>query len=145
MIIFFRLHSTTLTTHTYSHSMNTDMKTLPYEYFRRLTRQILEIDEVTIDASLSTGTSPTIECTTLLNPRIFASIGSRTHDFMYYRGSCKLLCSCSMYVSLLCSCCMCFCALLHAFCAVACICMLTAALQLHMQSLLSCFLSFFFL
>ena len=46
-----------------------------YEHLRRLSRQILEIDEVTTRASLSTGTSPTTECTMLLNPRIFAPKG----------------------------------------------------------------------
>jgi hypothetical protein len=34
-----------------------------YEHLRRLCRQILKIDEVTTGASLSTGTSPTTECT----------------------------------------------------------------------------------
>ena len=34
-------------------------KPYPYEYLRRLSRQIIEIDEVITGASLSTGTSPT--------------------------------------------------------------------------------------
>ena len=55
-------------THT---SMNTHTQTLPYEHLRKLNWQIFEIDEVTTNASLSTGTSPTTECTTPLNPRIF--------------------------------------------------------------------------
>ena len=53
-----------------------------YEYFRRLRRQILEIDEVTTGASLSTRTSPTTECTTLLNSIIFILMGSRNQDLM---------------------------------------------------------------
>ncbi|TVU39484.1 hypothetical protein EJB05_12906, partial [Eragrostis curvula] len=40
-----------------------------------LSRQILEIDEVTTGASLSTATSPTAESTKPLNPRKFALTG----------------------------------------------------------------------
>ena len=140
--VFLIRYSQRAHTHT---PMNTRTQTLPLWASFKTEPANLRDYEVITGASLSTGTSPPTECTTPLNPRIFAPIGSRTHDLMCYRGSCKLLCSCSMHVSLLCSCCMCFCALLHAFCAAACTCMLTAALQLHMQSLLSCFLSFFFL
>jgi len=39
-------------------------KSYPYEHFRRLSRQILEIDEVAAGVSLSTGTSPTTKNTT---------------------------------------------------------------------------------
>ena len=49
-------------------------KPYPYEHLQRSSRQILEIDEVTTCASLSTGTSPTTECTMPLNPRIFAHL-----------------------------------------------------------------------
>ena len=51
--------------------MNTRTQSYPYEHLRRLSRQILEIGEVTTGASLSTRTSSTTECTTPLNPRIF--------------------------------------------------------------------------
>ena len=44
----------------------------PYEHLRRLSRQILEINEVTTGTSLSTRTSPTTECTTSLNPKILS-------------------------------------------------------------------------
>jgi len=40
-------------------------KSYLYEYLRILSRQILKIDEVTTDVSLSAGTSPTTENTTL--------------------------------------------------------------------------------
>ena len=61
-IIFLRLHSTTQTlTRTHTHTpMNIHTQTVPpYEYLRKLSRQILEIDEVTTNVSLSTGMSPT--------------------------------------------------------------------------------------
>uniref|UniRef100_I1PX21 Uncharacterized protein n=1 Tax=Oryza glaberrima TaxID=4538 RepID=I1PX21_ORYGL len=41
-------------THTHPYE-RTHAKSYPYEYLRRLGRQILEIDEVTIGGSLSTG------------------------------------------------------------------------------------------
>ena len=64
---------------THTHPLWTHVrKPYPYEHLRRLSRQILEIDEVTTDASLSTEMSPTTECTMSLNPRIFAPMGSRT-------------------------------------------------------------------
>jgi len=64
-VIFLRLYGTTQTrtTHAHSHPMNTRTQTLSYEHLRRPSQQILEIDEVITGASLSTGTSPTIECT----------------------------------------------------------------------------------
>ena len=64
-------------------------KPYPYDHLRRLSRQILEIDEVTTGASLSTGTSTTTECTMPLNPRILAPMESRTQDLRCYRGSCN--------------------------------------------------------
>jgi hypothetical protein len=52
--------------------MNARMQTLlSYEYLERLGRQILEIDEVTTYASLSTGTSATTKNTIPLNPGKF--------------------------------------------------------------------------
>ena len=56
----------------YTHPLWTHIcKPYTYEYLQRLSRQILEIDEVTTCASLWTGTSPTTESTTPLNPIIF--------------------------------------------------------------------------
>ena len=51
-------------------------KLYPYEHLKTLSRQILEINEVTTGASLSTGTSPTTKCTTPLHHRIFAHMGN---------------------------------------------------------------------
>ena len=45
-------------------------KTYPYEHIRRTEPADLEIHEVTTDASLTTGTSPTIESIAPLNPGI---------------------------------------------------------------------------
>ena len=64
-------------------------KLYPYEHLQRLSRQILEIDEVTTGASLSTGTSPTTECTMPLNFRIFAHMESRTQNLRCYGSSCN--------------------------------------------------------
>ena len=64
--------------HAYSHPYEHIHKSYPYEHLRKLSRQILEIDKVTIGDSLSTGTSPTTKYTTPLNPRTFALKGSRT-------------------------------------------------------------------
>ena len=50
-------------------------KSYSYEHLRTLSRQILEIDKVTICAALSTGTSPTNKSTTPLNSRIFPPTG----------------------------------------------------------------------
>jgi len=47
--------------------MNTLTQTLPYEHLRRTEPADLEIHEVTMDASLSTETSPTTESIALLN------------------------------------------------------------------------------
>jgi hypothetical protein len=63
--------------------------TLMSIYLRRLGRQILEIDEVTIGTSLSMGMSPTTERQTLLNPEIFTPAGSQTQDLMCYLVSCN--------------------------------------------------------
>ena len=52
-----------------------------------MNRQILKIDEVTTGTALSTGTSPTTECTTPLNPRIFTPMRSRTENLRCYRDS----------------------------------------------------------
>ena len=73
-------------------------KLYPYEQLRKLSQQILEINEVT---SLSTGTSPTTECTTPLNPRIFAPAGSRTQALRCYRGSCNHYATCPFAVLVL--------------------------------------------
>ena len=62
-------------------------KPYPYDHLRRLSRQILEIDEVTIGVSLSTRTSPTTKCTTPLNPRIVVPMRSRTQDLRCYWDS----------------------------------------------------------
>ena len=64
-------------------------KLYPYEHLWRLSRQILEIKKVTTCTSLSTETSPTTECTTSLNLRLFAHMESRTQDLRCYRGSCN--------------------------------------------------------
>ena len=56
----------------------------PYENLQRLSRQNLEINEVTTSISLSMGTSPTTESTTPLNSKIFSFIGSRTYDLRCY-------------------------------------------------------------
>ena len=75
-------------THTHTHTpMNTRTQTLPLWASSKTEPKILEIDEVTTGASLSTGTSPTTECTTPLNPRIFAPMRSRTQDLRCYRDS----------------------------------------------------------
>jgi hypothetical protein len=55
-------------------------KPYPYELFRRLCRQILKID------ALSMETSPTTESTTPLNPEKFALMESRTQDLRSYWG-----------------------------------------------------------
>ena len=62
---FFRLHSTihTLTTRAHLPLWMHIRKSYPYEHLRRLSRQILKIDEVTTSASLSTGTLPTMRAT----------------------------------------------------------------------------------
>ena len=90
-LCFFRLRSTTktLTTHAHSHPYEYTYKSYPYEHLRRLSQQILEIDEVTTCGLLSTGTLPTTECTTPLNSRIFAFMGSRILDLRCYRDSCN--------------------------------------------------------
>jgi hypothetical protein len=67
--LFFLITLYKLDTHkarTFIH-MNMRTQNLPYEYLQRLSWRILEIDEVTADASLSTRTSPTIKSTTPLN------------------------------------------------------------------------------
>ena len=46
------------------------MHTHPYEHLRRIVPADLEIHEVTTGVSLSTGTSPTTESITSLNPEI---------------------------------------------------------------------------
>jgi hypothetical protein len=65
LFFFSELHSTseTLTTHAHSSLWIHARKPYPYKHLRRLCRQILKIDEVTTDASLSTGTPPTTEST----------------------------------------------------------------------------------
>jgi len=67
--------------------MNASTQILPYEHFWRLNRQIFEINEVTTDALLSTGTSTTIESTMTLNPRKLAPTVSRTYDLRCYWDS----------------------------------------------------------
>ena len=69
--------------------MNEHTQTLSYEYFRRLSQKILEIDEVTTFVLLSTETSLTTESIILLNSRILASTRSRTKNLKYYRDSCN--------------------------------------------------------
>jgi hypothetical protein len=49
-----------------------------YEHLRRLRQQILEIDDVTVDASLSTRMASITESTISLNPKIFAATWSQT-------------------------------------------------------------------
>jgi hypothetical protein len=58
--------------------VNTARKPYLYEHLRRLRRQILEIDDVTTGASLSTGMASTTESITPLNPKIFAATWSQT-------------------------------------------------------------------
>ena len=59
-----------------------NVRTQPYlfEHLRKLNNQILEIDEVAIGTSLSTGTSPTTESTTPLNTKIFAQLSKKIRD-----------------------------------------------------------------
>jgi hypothetical protein len=61
--------------------------TLPLGAFRRLGRQILKIDEVTTNASLSTGTRLTLKAQTLLDPEKFAHTKSRTQELRCHRSS----------------------------------------------------------
>jgi hypothetical protein len=68
-------------THPYEHMY---AKSYPYEHFRRLSRQIFEIDEVTTCALPSTETLPTTEITMPLNPRIIVPTGSRTLNLTCY-------------------------------------------------------------
>ena len=56
----------------------------PYEHFLRPSQQILEIDEVTIDVSISIGTRPTTKSGTPLNPKIVAFTRSQTLDLRCY-------------------------------------------------------------
>ena len=79
-LYFFEITQYNSDTHNSRTPMNIRTQNLPYEHLRRLSRQILEIDEVTIDASLSTKTSPTTECTKPLNFRIFAFMWNRTQN-----------------------------------------------------------------
>jgi len=60
-IYFFSITRITQTLITHAHSLQCThvCKPYPYEYLRRLIRQILEIDKVTTDTSLLMGTSPT--------------------------------------------------------------------------------------
>lgn len=64
--------------------MNDARNSYPYEHLRRQGLQILEVNEVTTDALLSTGTSSITQSTTLLNPKILAPTGSRTQDLRCY-------------------------------------------------------------
>jgi hypothetical protein len=64
-----RLMKSTQAAHTLT-PMNTCTQTLPYKHIRNTVPAHLEIDEVTVRTSLSTGTSPTTETTTSLNPGI---------------------------------------------------------------------------
>ena len=65
LFFIFRLHSTTqiLTTHAHLALRAHKRKPYFYEHLRKLSRQILKIDEITTSASLSTRTSPTTEST----------------------------------------------------------------------------------
>jgi hypothetical protein len=71
-LFFLELHGTTLTftTQTHTHPMNTRTQTYPCEHFRRIEPADLEIHEVTTDASLPTGTSPTTKSIAPLDPEI---------------------------------------------------------------------------
>ena len=64
-------HNTRILTSLWTHIH----KSYLYKHLRRLSRQILVIKEVTIDASMLMGMSPTTECTIPLNLRLFAPRG----------------------------------------------------------------------
>nr|BAD69283.1 hypothetical protein [Oryza sativa Japonica Group] len=76
-----RSHSQRTRTHPYEH---THANPTPMSIFEDWPANSEEIDEVTTDASLSMGTSPTTESTTPLNPGKFAPTGSRTQDLRCY-------------------------------------------------------------
>ncbi len=81
-----RRHSQRTHTHPYKH---THANLTLISIFKDWAKEILKIDEVTIGASLSTGTSPTIKSIKPLNSRKFAPMGSRTQDLRYHGGSCN--------------------------------------------------------
>ena len=64
--------------HTHSYLYEHVRKVYPYKHFRRLDRQIFEIDEVTVDISLLIGMLLTAECITPLNHKVFALMRNRT-------------------------------------------------------------------
>ena len=66
-LLFFEItqyNSDTHNAHTITPLWTRVHKSYPYEHLRRLSRQILKIDEVITGVSLSTGTLPTTECIT---------------------------------------------------------------------------------
>ena len=69
--------------------MNIPHNPTPISNSERLSQQILKIDEVTTDVSLSAGTSPTTETHNALNSRIFALTGGQTQHLRCYWGSCN--------------------------------------------------------
>ena len=96
-------HSQRTHTHSYEHtyqivplwepSMTKPANSLPTNKHTQIlplwiSRQILEIDKVTIGVSLFTGTLPTTESTMLLNFRKFARMGSWTQNLRCYWISC---------------------------------------------------------
>ena len=65
-----QVQTQTLNTHAHSPLWIHVRKPYPYKHLRKTVPTHLEIDKVTTGASLSTGTSPTTESTTPLNPKI---------------------------------------------------------------------------
>jgi hypothetical protein len=67
------------TTCTHTYPTNTSTLTLPYEHLQSTEPTGLEIHEVTVGASLSTGTSPTTESIAPINPEI--NSGKSEHPY----------------------------------------------------------------